>query len=47
MGNLFFRGVSPGEIENMTYSRIKYWNRWHELMSKAEADALKKPKKGK
>jgi len=41
MGNLFFRGVNPEEIENMTYRRMKYWNRWHEIMAKAE---MPKPK---
>lgn len=42
MGNLFYRGVAPDEIENMTYQRIRYWNRWHELMSETE-----KPSKDK
>jgi len=44
MGNLFSRGVAPTEIESMTYARLKYWNKWHELMSKAEADAINKGK---
>ncbi len=47
MGNLFYRGVAPGEIESMTYNRIRYWNKWHELMSKAEEDVLKNTKKGR
>jgi len=40
MGNLFFRGVTPDEIENMTYRRMKYWNRWHEIMTEAERKAM-------
>ena len=35
MGNLFYRGVSPGEIEAMTYRRMKYWNGWHEVFIEA------------
>ena len=45
MGNLFYRGVSPDEIEEMTYKHMKYWNGWHEVFVKAEKP--KPTKKGK
>jgi len=38
MGNLFYRGASPDEIEGMSFSRLKYWNNWHEVMAQAEHD---------
>jgi len=25
------------EIEESSYSKLKYWNNWHEIMSKQEA----------
>ena len=46
MGNLFFRGATPREIESMGFRSIMYWNKWAELMSKAEADATKKAQGG-
>lgn len=36
MGNLFYRGVCPSIIEKMGYLKLKYWNKWHEIMAKAE-----------
>lgn len=42
MGNLFYRKVSPDVIERMAYHRMKYWNDWHELMVKAEREAIDK-----
>ena len=36
MGNLFYRGVTPAEIKEMSYSELAYWNGWHELIAKAE-----------
>jgi hypothetical protein len=39
MGNLFYRGVSPAEIKKMKYKEMKYWNKWHEIMSNEEAKA--------
>lgn len=36
MGNLFSRRVSTVEIKKMSYREMKYWNGWHELMSKQE-----------
>lgn len=38
-GNLFFRGVAPSEISSMEYHDLKYWNGWHELISKEEERA--------
>jgi citrate synthase len=39
MGNLFYRGVAPAEIREMSFEELAYWNRWHELMAKAEKKA--------
>lgn len=50
IGNVFFRGASPAEINVMTYHELKYWNDWHELMTEAEkrsVDDAKSKKKGK
>jgi hypothetical protein len=44
MGNLFYRGVSPSEIEAMPFWKMKYWNQWHEIMQKADEDEIKKAK---
>lgn len=38
MGNLFYRRVSPSEIESMTFARLRYWNQWHELIAKKEGE---------
>jgi hypothetical protein len=32
MGGLFYRNISPTEIENMSYSRLKYWYNWHKFL---------------
>ena len=42
MGGLFDRGVSPTEIEEMTFTRMKYWNNWHEIFRKAEIKAAQR-----
>ncbi len=39
MGNLFFRGASPTELEGMSWARLRYWNHWHEAMTQAEKKA--------
>jgi hypothetical protein len=39
MGNLFFRGATPSELEAMSFERMRYWNRWHELMVKVKPGA--------
>jgi len=36
MGNLFYRGATPTEIESMTFTRLRYWNSWHQLMVDVE-----------
>jgi len=36
MGYLFYRGVSPLEIENMPFSRLAYWAEWHKVIAEAE-----------
>jgi hypothetical protein len=39
MGNLFYRGVQPSEIENMPFWKMKYWNKWHEAMAETDRKA--------
>ncbi len=41
-GNLFYRGVAPGEILAMSYEELRYWDGWHQVMAKAE----RKPPEG-
>ncbi len=41
LGNLFFRGVAPGELEAMPYHKLRYWNDWHKVIEKAERDATR------
>lgn len=36
IGNLFYRGISPGEIKGMDFLELEYWNSWHEKMAEAE-----------
>lgn len=38
MGNLFYRGADPQAIEAMSYSRLRYWSRWHEVIAKVERE---------
>lgn len=33
---MFYRRVQPSEIEKMSYHDLKYWNKWHDAMSKEE-----------
>jgi len=30
--DLFYRGVSPGEIESMNFSRMKFWHNVHHAL---------------
>jgi len=41
---LFFRKVSPTEIESMSYQSLKYWNNWHDLMIEAEKKEIERIK---
>jgi hypothetical protein len=43
MGNLFFRGAHPLEIESMYFHQLSYWNGWHEAMERAEKAPSVKP----
>lgn len=36
MGDLFYRGANPTEIEAMDYRRLRYWHGWARLMADAE-----------
>lgn len=42
MGNLFYRGATPTEIESMGWASIMYWGRWAEIMAKEEKRAAQK-----
>ena len=34
MGNMFYNHQPVNIIEEMTYSDLKYWNKWHEVIQK-------------
>jgi hypothetical protein len=36
IGNLFYRGTQPSEIERMSYMDLVYYNEWHKIMVKTE-----------
>jgi len=42
MGNIFFRGGSPSEIETMGYRSLKYWSGWHDIYNAAEKSVTEK-----
>lgn len=44
LGDLFFRGVTPQEIEAMPFYRLKYWSGWCDKMTQAEKKAVEKLK---
>lgn len=44
LGELFFRGSTPSEIESMPYHRLKYWAGWCEKMTQAEKNSIEKAK---
>lgn len=44
MGNLFGRGQPTEGIKRMSYSEMKYWNRWHTLMSDQETKTARELK---
>jgi len=46
MGNLFYRGVAPFEIEGMGFKQMQYWDGWHKVMAKEEKDAAERLRKG-
>lgn len=46
MGNLFYRHQQISEIKQLRYAELKEWNEWHEMMVKAEQDAINKAKVG-
>jgi len=41
MGNMFYRHQSIDVIDRLTYSDLKYWNEWHEIMIRAEKRVIK------
>lgn len=42
LGNLFFRGASPSELMSMPFRELKYWNEWHEVMTREEIRSTEK-----
>ncbi len=36
MGNLFYRKQPISEIKKLRFAEMREWNRWHEVMVKAE-----------
>ena len=44
---MFHRGVSPLDIEKMTYSQLKDWNGCHKAMVQAEEEAIEEAKRNK
>ncbi len=44
LGDLFFRGSTPSEIESMPYHRLKYWAGWCNKMTQAEKNSIKNAK---
>jgi hypothetical protein len=46
MGGLFCRNISPTEIENMSYSRLKYWYEWHQVLVREEKKIIEKAERG-
>lgn len=36
MGNVFFRGTSPIDIREMSFTELKYFSGWHDIMVKEE-----------
>ena len=47
IGNVFFRGAGPAEINDMTYHELRYWNEWHEVMVAEEKRSTEKAKRPK
>jgi hypothetical protein len=41
MYNLMYRRFQPSEISAMDYQEMKFWNRGHELIVKADKEAAK------
>ncbi len=41
MGNLFYRRQQIQVIYDMTFSEMKMWNEWHEIMVKEEERQIK------
>ena len=44
LGDLFFRGSTPSEIESMPYHRLKYWASWCDKMTQAEKNSINNAK---
>lgn len=45
IGNIFFRGASPTEINEMTFTELKYWGGWHRVMTEEEKRSVSDAKK--
>jgi hypothetical protein len=40
IGNLLQLKIAPSEIENMSYTKMKYYNSWYKVFAKQEAKIL-------
>ena len=45
MGAMFYNQQPISEIMEMTYSELKYWNKWHEAIQAGWKNAVKKKDK--
>ena len=45
MGNLYSDHQPINVIEDMTYSDLKYWNKWHDIIQKEYGKITKGKKK--
>ena len=41
IGNMFYRGQPINVIDELSYSDLKYFAGWHEVMVKAEKNIIK------
>lgn len=46
MGNLFYRGVCPSVINEMSFFEMKEWNKWHERIAEQERKTAEEMKSG-
>jgi len=42
---MFYRGVCPSVINEMTYGELRRWYRLHKLIEKGDVDAAERAKK--
>jgi hypothetical protein len=40
IGDIFYHGVAPSEIKNMTWHEMTYWHSWVKVIENAKARAI-------